>query len=121
MKSKEVKKVAGSSPAPLAYRYDETFYYIKTGLFRSIYCSTCRELVKDHLDGIAKRFSDYLFVYVDAEDQDGNLNFPHTMSLLKNKEPDYWPYWVFWNKGIEQKDSYLTWGKEVDDWIRKLE
>ena len=90
-------------------------------IFGSIYCSTCRELVKDHLDGIAKRFSDYLFVYVDVEDQDGNLNFPHTMSLLKNKEPDYWPYWVFWNKGIEQNDSYLTWGKEVDDWIRKLE
>ena len=62
-----------------------------------------------------------MFVYVNAEDQDGNHTFPHAMSLLKNDSPDYWPYWVFWNKGIEQNDSYLTWGKEVDDWIRKLE
>ena len=90
-------------------------------IFGSRYCGSCRLLVKEQLEIIAQKYPKYTFIYVDAEKDDGTYNHPTSMSLLSIKEIEYWPFWVYFKNETEQKNGYLTWGKEVDDWIEQLE
>ena len=90
-------------------------------VFGSRYCAACRELLTNQLEGIAQKHTKYVFIYVDAERDDGSHTYPTSMSLLKTKDPEFWPLWIYFENGTEQKNGYLTWGKEVDDWIEQLE
>ena len=89
-------------------------------IFGSKYCQACRHLLTKELEPMAQKWRDYTFIYVDSERDDGSYIYPTSMSLL-SKEPSYWPFFVMFKDGKEVSLEYLTWGKDVDDWIEQLE